>query len=157
MRKESANGIEITNLSHAFAGRTVLSNIDMSVPDGSSVALLGPNGAGKTTLMNVLCALLTPDSGRVMLAILRASLTPCGARLAPSFRPQPRHPPDRLENLEFHGLILTFAGAGAESRRGSRLVELDEWRDEIVRTFSGGMGGARDRAGPDAPAQHLFS
>ena len=144
MRKESANGIEITNLSHAFAGRTVLSNIDMSVPDGSSVALLGPNGAGKTTLMNVLCALLTPDSGRVMLGGMDLARQPDAVRRKIGAVFQDPSLDSRLtawENLEFHGLIYGLSRRERARRAAEvlELVELDEWRDEIVRTFSGGM------------------
>ena len=34
---------------------------------GESVGLIGPNGAGKTTLFHLLCGLLTPSSGKILI------------------------------------------------------------------------------------------
>lgn len=57
--------VSIQNLSHAFDGRPVLSNIDLDVADGEIVAVMGSSGGGKTTLLRCVAGLLTPDSGKV--------------------------------------------------------------------------------------------
>ncbi len=46
--------------------RTVVDRLTMSVPRGELVALLGPNGAGKSTSIRMLCGILTPTSGDVV-------------------------------------------------------------------------------------------
>ena len=52
------------NLGVTLAGRTVLTDISLSLSSGHLVALVGPNGAGKTTLLRALAGLV-PSSGAV--------------------------------------------------------------------------------------------
>lgn len=46
-----------------FDTKTVFSNLNFELQEGSMTALLGPNGTGKTTLINILMNLLVPTSG----------------------------------------------------------------------------------------------
>jgi ATP-binding cassette subfamily B protein/subfamily B ATP-binding cassette protein MsbA len=48
-------------------GLTVLRNIDLDVPAGSSLALVGPSGTGKTTLASLLLRFYDPITGRITL------------------------------------------------------------------------------------------
>ena len=57
--------IEITGLRKAYAGRTVLDAVDLSVRPGELVALLGPNGAGKTTTVEIMEGYRGADAGTV--------------------------------------------------------------------------------------------
>jgi DNA-binding NarL/FixJ family response regulator len=52
-------------LTHHFAGRTALAQVDLEIQAGKVLAILGPNGAGKSTLTNILLGRLTPNSGQV--------------------------------------------------------------------------------------------
>ncbi len=45
---------------------TVLKNIDLTIAAGEKIAIVGVNGAGKTTLVKLLCGMLTPTSGRIL-------------------------------------------------------------------------------------------
>ena len=47
--------------------RMVLSDVNLSVPAGTSIAFVGPTGAGKTTLVSLLPRFYDPRSGRVLL------------------------------------------------------------------------------------------
>jgi branched-chain amino acid transport system ATP-binding protein len=58
--------LELQNVTAGYTGAPVLSDIDLVVPDGSTVALLGPNGAGKTTLLRVAAGTLRPMRGRLL-------------------------------------------------------------------------------------------
>ncbi len=59
--------ISISGLGKTYAsGLRALEGIDLEIRKGEIFALLGPNGAGKTTLINVVCGIVTPTSGTVL-------------------------------------------------------------------------------------------
>src|SRR5690625_6003470 len=59
--------IQVENLSKVYAkGFQALKQIDLTIRRGEIFALLGPNGAGKTTLISIICGLVRPGSGRVV-------------------------------------------------------------------------------------------
>ncbi len=48
-------------------GFPVLNNFSCSLPAGKIIGLLGPNGCGKSTLLKMICGLLSPDSGSILI------------------------------------------------------------------------------------------
>jgi len=59
--------ISIEQLSKTYAsGHPALKNIDLQIRKGEIFALLGPNGAGKTTLISIICGIVNPGGGRVL-------------------------------------------------------------------------------------------
>jgi len=59
--------ISISNLTKTYAsGFHALKRIDLEIRKGEIFALLGPNGAGKTTLINIVCGIVTPGAGVVL-------------------------------------------------------------------------------------------
>ena len=59
--------IEGKNLKKAFGDRAVLEEVSFSIPDGSVTGLYGASGIGKSTLARILCGILRPDRGEVLL------------------------------------------------------------------------------------------
>lgn len=59
--------IRVRGLSHRFGDRVVLSEIDVDVSAGETVAIMGSSGGGKTTLLRCMAGLLRPTSGTVEL------------------------------------------------------------------------------------------
>ena len=57
--------LEIRNLRHDYAGRTVLSVPSWDVPKGEASLVIGPSGSGKSTLIAIIAGLLTPSAGEV--------------------------------------------------------------------------------------------
>ncbi len=57
--------MEATNISKAFGGRPVVSDLSTRVMRGDRIGIVGPNGAGKTTLLQMLTGKLAPDSGEI--------------------------------------------------------------------------------------------
>ena len=52
---------------HTKYGETyALYNISMSVPKGSFVSIVGPSGCGKSTLLSLICGILKPESGLIL-------------------------------------------------------------------------------------------
>ena len=59
--------ISVANLSKTYAsGFSALKNINLEIAHGEIFALLGPNGAGKTTLISIICGLVNPSAGKVL-------------------------------------------------------------------------------------------
>jgi len=59
--------ISISGLTKTYAsGLKALETVDLDIRKGEIFALLGPNGAGKTTLISIVCGIVTPTSGTVL-------------------------------------------------------------------------------------------
>jgi len=57
--------LELVGVTQRFGGVVALSEIDLSVPEGSIFALIGPNGAGKTTVFNLVTGVYAPTEGEI--------------------------------------------------------------------------------------------
>jgi ABC-2 type transport system ATP-binding protein len=59
--------ISISNLTKTYAaGLKALDDVSLEIRKGEIFALLGPNGAGKTTLISIVCGIITPTAGKVL-------------------------------------------------------------------------------------------
>src|SRR5678816_3087111 len=59
--------LSIRGLRKSYAsGTEALKSVDLDIRRGEIFALLGPNGAGKTTLINIVCGIVTPTAGEVL-------------------------------------------------------------------------------------------
>lgn len=64
---QHAIAIEVQNLSFAYReNKKILSNINMSIKEGSKVALVGASGSGKTTLSNILVGFYPLKEGAIL-------------------------------------------------------------------------------------------
>ncbi len=62
-----ASIISVKGLNKTYAsGFQALKSVDLEIRRGEILALLGPNGAGKTTMISVICGIVTPTAGTVM-------------------------------------------------------------------------------------------
>lgn len=57
--------LELRNINKAFAGKQILTNFSLSIPEKQILAIVGPSGGGKTTLLRMLAGLETIDSGEI--------------------------------------------------------------------------------------------
>jgi NitT/TauT family transport system ATP-binding protein len=55
--------LTITDLSHNFAGLTVVDDVSLTVKRGEFVSLVGPSGCGKSTLLKIAAGLIQPAQG----------------------------------------------------------------------------------------------
>jgi ABC-2 type transport system ATP-binding protein len=111
---------------------------------GQTVGLLGPNGAGKSTIVAMLCGLLRPDGGRVLLGGEPITIGTSNVKRRIGLVPQELALYEDLsarENLRLFGALYGLKGAPLATRIDHvlGLVNLlDRARDKPA-TFSGGM------------------
>jgi branched-chain amino acid transport system ATP-binding protein len=70
--------LQTIDLKRYFGDTRAVDNVNLSIAEREFVSLVGPNGAGKTSLINVISALLRPDSGQIIFRgkdITRSSVT----------------------------------------------------------------------------------
>ncbi|HBM56869.1 MAG TPA: hypothetical protein DD388_09560, partial [Acidimicrobiaceae bacterium] len=58
-------GLRVDNLSVAYGGPPVLTDLSLEIAPGELVALLGPSGCGKTTLLRSIAGLERPTHGTI--------------------------------------------------------------------------------------------
>ena len=126
------------------AGAPAVDGLDFTVFDGEIFGLLGPNGAGKTTAISIICTLLRPTAGEVLLCSLDTARHPSEARRLFGLAPQEVALYPRLtarENLRYFGRLYGLAGRALARRIDEclALVGLDAGRDMRLDRFSGGM------------------
>ncbi len=59
--------INTSNISFGYSEKTILKNIDFSVPKGNIVSLIGPNGCGKSTLLRCLSGIIKAPNNTVFI------------------------------------------------------------------------------------------
>ena len=59
--------LSLNNISKAFVMNQVLTDVCLSLPEGSRMGLVGVNGSGKSTLFQIIAGLLQPDEGTIIL------------------------------------------------------------------------------------------
>jgi len=125
-------------------GVEAVRGVDLSVSQGEIFGFLGPNGAGKTTTITMLCTLANPTAGRIEVAGFDTVTAPAAVRrnIGLVFQ-QPTLDPEltALENLRFHADLYALDRPRLPGRIDAvlELVELDDRRNGMVGTFSGGM------------------
>jgi molybdate/tungstate transport system ATP-binding protein len=59
--------IQLDHISWRIAGRTILNEVNVSIPINTYTMLMGQTGCGKTSLLEIICGLRKPTTGRVLL------------------------------------------------------------------------------------------
>lgn len=138
------NVIEVEKLVKRFDDFTAVDEVDFTVREGEIFGFVGPNGAGKSTTIKILCTLLKPTAGSARLAGIDVKDDPAEVRRNIGIVFQDPSLDERLtaeENLQFHGLLYNVTSRQLNERMDMVLdiVDLNDRRKSLVRTFSGGM------------------
>ena len=68
-KPDFSGGIKLESVSYQYEDDStdVLKDINLTIPERSTIALVGPSGSGKSTLANIIISLLQPTSGTISL------------------------------------------------------------------------------------------
>ena len=65
--EELRGEVEFCNLNFGYNGVSVLRNVNLRIPAGSSLAIVGPTGSGKTTLVSLIARIYDAEPGAVLI------------------------------------------------------------------------------------------
>jgi ABC-2 type transport system ATP-binding protein len=67
IRKEGVFGMFKTLFSRKYETKVAVNHINFTIHDGEIVGYIGSNGAGKSTSIKMMCGILTPTGGNVLI------------------------------------------------------------------------------------------
>lgn len=110
-----------------------LTDLDIRVGEGESVALLGLNGSGKSTTLKLISGVLRPDRGRILTRGRVAGLIEVGAGFHPDLTGR--------DNVYLNAAILGMSKAEIDARFDDIVTfsEIGEFIDTEVKHYSSGM------------------
>jgi ATP-binding cassette subfamily B protein len=115
--------IEFRNVSFAYDGISVLYDVDLKIPAGSTVAVVGPTGAGKTTLVSLIPRLFDVTGGAVLIDGIDIRFLPL-ATLRGSIGLVPQEPFLFSDTLEENLALGVEAGDGHRVRDAAEIAKL---------------------------------
>jgi ABC-2 type transport system ATP-binding protein len=136
--------LEVQRLYKRFGELVAVNDVSFEVAEGEIFGLLGPNGAGKTTAISMICGVLKPDSGRVLVDGRDIWLEAKKVKRSLGVVPQEIAVYEDLtarDNLNFWASLYGFSGRDRAARVNEALTRVglsDRARDRVA-TFSGGM------------------
>lgn len=144
MKDSNKDIIQVKNLTKIFNGLIAVDNVSFKVKKGAIFAFLGPNGAGKTTTIKILTTLLKPTKGEVRINGFDPLSSQDEARKSFGIVFQDPSLDDELtalENMEFHGVLYKVPKEMRRKRTEKLLKMVELWtrKNDLVKTFSGGM------------------
>ena len=136
--------LQTQSLTKRYGSLTAVQDLSLEVNEGEVFGLLGPNGAGKITSISMMCGLLRPDSGQVVIHGKPITDGDADVRTRVGVCPQNIVLWGQLTCLEqmvFIGEMYGMKRKSVAQRSEQLLKELDltEKRDQRARTLSGGM------------------
>jgi len=136
--------LQTEHLTKRFGPLIAVDDLSLEVREGEIFGFLGPNGAGKTTAISMMCGLLRPDAGRVLVEGQPVDAGGAAIRARVGVCPQETVLWEKLtclEQLEFVGEMYGMPRASAR-KRGQELLEtlgLAERARSLAGKLSGGM------------------
>ncbi|WP_321506890.1 ATP-binding cassette domain-containing protein [uncultured Methanoregula sp.] len=136
--------VHVENLTRRFGDLVAVDHISFEIGQGEIFGLLGPNGAGKTTTLSMLATMLRPTEGSATINGIDVERDEDAVRRSIGIVFQDQSLDEELtawENMDFHGRLYRIPTDTRNQRIHEllALVGLVERKDDIVKTFSGGM------------------
>ena len=135
--------LRMDRLTKSFGSKVAVDSVSARLTSGV-YGLLGANGAGKTTLMRMVCDVLRPSSGKLLLDGRDVRELGAEYRSLLGYLPQDFGYYPEFTAMDFMRYLAALKGLDRRTARDRSaalldLVGLGEVRDARIRTFSGGM------------------
>ena len=135
--------LKIENLTKAYAKKVALRDFSATLTNGI-YGLLGPNGAGKSTMMKIITENLTPDKGKILVDGVPSKKMGAAYRALLGYMPQQQGMYPHFTARRFLYYIAALKGMSRsevkkEVERVAALVNMTEYLDKRLGTYSGGM------------------
>ncbi|NMB57199.1 ATP-binding cassette domain-containing protein [Candidatus Beckwithbacteria bacterium] len=142
--EENNLAISVKNLTRKFKDFVAVDNISFAVKKGEIFAFLGPNGAGKSTTIKMLTTLLWPTSGEILVNNFDPEKQQDKVRKSFGIVFQDPSLDEDLtafENMQLHAYLYNVPSKirNEKIKQLLEFVELWERKNNLVKTFSGGM------------------
>ena len=139
----SANAIEVRNLSRRFGQFRAVDDVSFDVKRGEIFGFLGSNGAGKSTTIRMLCGLLQPTSGGASVGGIDVGSDPEGVKRKIGYMSQRFSLYELLtvdQNISFFGGVYGLDAARLAERRRYvvEMAGLKGRETTLARDLSGG-------------------
>ena len=136
--------VKLERVSKHFGPIKAVDGLSLEIRKGEVFGLLGPNGAGKTTTVRMVCGLLKPTSGRILVMGYEMPREALKARKHIGLLPQESDVYEMLtgrENLEYFARLYGLEGEELNRRVEEvlELVGLSKRADDRAGEYSGGM------------------
>ncbi|XGB44132.1 MAG: ABC transporter ATP-binding protein [Nodosilinea sp. LVE1205-7] len=134
----------LQNVHKVYNGALVVNDLSLTITAGEIFGLLGPNGAGKSTTIRMVTTLTQASQGTIVVAGYDVTRQPLEVRRQIGVVLQQTSVDGDLtvwENMEFHGRMHHIRPLDRRQAIDTWLdyVELNDRRDDKVKTLSGGM------------------
>src|SRR5260370_24113686 len=136
--------IEVRDLAKSFGNLRVVQDASFVARDGEITGLIGPNGAGKTPMFRLICTVLRPLHGTMLIDGIDAQRDPLAARRRLGGLPDIRALYMRLtarEHLRYFGELHGIPRADLDARTDELVesLDLEALIDRRARGFSRGQ------------------
>ena len=135
--------VKVENLSHRYSIQWAVRNIDFEIEKNGIYGLLGSNGAGKSTIMNIICGVIKPTEGSVMIKGVNLRENPVAAKRYIGFLPQqpPLHADLTVEEYLAHSAYMRQLPGKEVPKAVSEVMDrckITHFRKRLIRNLSGG-------------------
>ncbi|HVO96459.1 MAG TPA: ABC transporter ATP-binding protein [Bryobacteraceae bacterium] len=136
--------IHAENLTRKFGALTAVDRLNLDIAEGEIFSLVGPDGAGKTTTMRLLCGLMNPTEGRVIVAGHDVTLELDQVKDQIGYMAQRfglYHDLTVAENMRFYSDLFGITGRERDelTARLLRMTRMEPFQQRPAGKLSGGM------------------
>jgi lipopolysaccharide transport system ATP-binding protein len=110
-----------------------LQDVNLEIKKGEILGIVGKNGSGKSTLLKLICEIIQPSSGKVVVNGAVSALLDLSVGLNPEFT--------GIQNIYFSGTMMGFSRKAMDEKIDDivTFAEIEDFIHQPLKTYSSGM------------------